>query len=42
MSHAIYTSMNKTDEVSAFPKLKPRAPTKRQRHNHRCTVQDVG
>ena len=34
--------MNKTDEVCAFTKLKPRAPTKCQCHNHHCTVQYVG
>lgn len=34
--------MNKTEEVSVFTKLKPRAPTKCQCHNHQCTVQDVG
>ena len=34
--------MNKTEEVSVFTKLKPRAPTKCQCHNHQCTVQDIG
>lgn len=42
MSHAIYKSMSKTDEISAFPQLKPGAPTKCQCHNHHCTVQYVG
>ena len=34
MCHAMYTSMNNTDKVSALTKLKPRAPTKCQRLDH--------